>query len=134
MKLSQKINTSLLKFVLAIGFGFFLFSLPATVQAASNGNGDNCKNTTSAAALENCIRNNKITKDLNYIINFLSAGVGIVIVGMLLVGGIQYMVAGANPQALTAAKARISNALIALLAFIFTFAFLQWLVPGGIFG
>ena len=134
MKLSKKINTTLIKFVLVVGFGFFLFSLPATVHAAGKGNSDNCNNTTSQAALENCIKNNKIIKDLNYIINFLSAGVAVVIVAMIIIGGIQYMTADPSAQSVQAAKARITNALLALIVFIFTFAFLQWLVPGGIFG
>lgn len=76
---------------------------------------------------------NPIVTDINQIVNFLSAGVGIVVTGVIIVGGIQYMTAGDNPQAITAAKKRITNALIALVAFLFMFAFLQWLVPGGVF-
>jgi hypothetical protein len=93
-----------------------------------------CDNTGTSAALQNCVKNNKITKDLEIIINVLSVGVGIVVVGMIIVGGIQYMAAGDNPNAVAAAKQRITNALIALVAFLLTFAFLQWLIPGGIFG
>lgn len=77
---------------------------------------------------------NPIVRDLNQIVNFLSAGVGIIVTGVIIVGGIQYMTAGDNPQAITAAKKRITNGLIALVAFLFMFAFLQWLVPGGVFG
>ena len=77
---------------------------------------------------------NPIIRDLESLINFLSIGVGVVVITVIIIGGIQYMTAGGNPQAVSAAKSRIINALIALVAFIFTFAFLQWLVPGGIFG
>jgi len=81
-----------------------------------------------------CIRNNPIVKDINGLVNFLSIGVGIVVTAMIIVGGIQYMAAGDNPNAVTAAKQRITNALIALAVFLVAFAFLQWLIPGGVFG
>lgn len=67
------------------------------------------------------------------IINFLSYGIGIVVVGMIIVGGIQYATSGGVPQKIEAARRRITNALIALVLYIFMFAILQWLVPGGIF-
>jgi hypothetical protein len=63
----------------------------------------------------------------------LATIVGIVIVIMIAVGGIQYTAARDDPQAVNVAKQRIQNAIFALLFYIFGFAFLQWLVPGGIF-
>jgi predicted small integral membrane protein len=74
-----------------------------------------------------------IVKDLNDIIKFLSAGVGVIVTGAIIVGGIQYMTAGDNPSAVAEAKKRITNALIALVVFFFMFMFLQWLIPGGVF-
>ena len=79
------------------------------------------------------LSSNPIVKDITVIVNFLSAGIGIVIVGMIILGGIQYAMAGDSPDAVSKAKQRITNALIALFAFLFLFAFVQWLVPGGIF-
>lgn len=67
------------------------------------------------------------------ITNILSALVGIVIVLAITVAGIQYSMAGGDPQKVTAAKHRIRSALVALLLYIFMFAFLQWIVPGGMF-
>lgn len=81
-----------------------------------------------------------LTKDncgiVKYIITFidvLSGLVGIIVTIMIVVGGIQYSASRDNPQATAAAKARITNAVIALIFFLFTFAFLQWVVPGGAF-
>jgi hypothetical protein len=74
-----------------------------------------------------------IDKYINPLINFLSALVGMVVVIMLIIGGIQYSSAGGDPAKVTAAKGKIMNALIALLAFFFLYAGIQWLVPGGIF-
>lgn len=82
--------------------------------------------------LEKCLKGNPIINDLKTVVNILSAGVGVVIVGAIIVGGIQYVMAGNNPNAVSAAKQRIANALIALFAFIFIYAFLNWLLPGGV--
>jgi hypothetical protein len=95
-------------------------------QCAPFGNG--CNGNTA----QTCLKNNTIVKDINTIVNFLSALIGIVVIGVIILGGIQYTLAGDNASATGAAKQRIINGLIALVAFIFTFAFLQWLIPGGI--
>ncbi len=106
----------------------------SSASTSTSSSSDACDNTTTTSALKNCVQQNKITKDLQVAVNFLSAGVGIVVIGLIIVGGIQYSIAGDNPQATTAAKERITNALIALVAFLFIFAFIQWLIPGGLFG
>jgi hypothetical protein len=67
------------------------------------------------------------------VINVLSAIVGIVVVIMIVLGGIQYISARDNPQAVAGARERIINALLALVFYLGITAFLQWLVPGGIF-
>jgi hypothetical protein len=79
------------------------------------------------------LKTNPIVNDINLVINFLGALAGVVIVGAIIVGGIRYMTAGDNAQAVGAAKQRIINALIALFAYLLAFGFLQWLVPGGVF-
>lgn len=85
-----------------------------------------CKDT--ALSKENC----GIIYYLVLLINVLSGLVGIVIVIMITIGGIQYSTARDNPQAAVAAKGRITNAVMALVFFLFTYAFLQWIVPGGV--
>lgn len=76
---------------------------------------------------------NLIDKYLNPAINLLSAAAGMAIVIMIIVGGIQYASAGGDPGKVAAAKGRIINALVAIVAFFFLYAVLQWLVPGGLF-
>jgi hypothetical protein len=65
-------------------------------------------------------------------INILSSLVGVVVVIMIAIGGIQYSVSRDNPQAVQAAKSRIMNAILALVAYMFMYGFLQWIVPGGV--
>ena len=82
-----------------------------------------------------CLKRGKSSKIMDFIlmvIRFLAALVGIVAVIMLIVGGIQYMTANGNPQAVADAKKKITNVLIGVVAFVFLWAFFEWLIPGGI--
>jgi F0F1-type ATP synthase membrane subunit c/vacuolar-type H+-ATPase subunit K len=79
-----------------------------------------------------CLNANPIIKYIRTIVNFLSAGVGIVITGSIIYAGIQYGYAGNNSTTISAAKKRIQDTLIALLAFFFIYAFLNWIIPGGL--
>lgn len=83
--------------------------------------------------LKNCLQKNVIVRDLNMIVNFLSALVGIVVIGTIIYGGIQYSLAGDNAQLTGAAKQRIINGFTAFFFFLLIYAFLQWVVPGGVF-
>ncbi len=79
------------------------------------------------------LQNNPLVHRIQLIVNFLSAGVAIVVVISIIWAGIQYTMAGNQPQVIAAARNRIINAIFALIAFLLTWAFLQWLIPGGIF-
>ena len=70
---------------------------------------------------------------LNPIINALGIIVVIAVVISIVIGGIQYTTSADQPGAVSAARQRIINAVLALLAFTFLWSFLQWIVPGGIF-
>lgn len=65
-------------------------------------------------------------------IKVLVALVGIVVAISITVAAIMYGSAGSDPGKVAAAKKRFASAVLALLAYLFTFAFLQWLLPGGI--
>lgn len=93
---------------------------------------------TSREDLQNCrgaacVNDNPITKIIIFIINVLSALIGVVVVGVIVMAGIQYSSSGGSPQATAQAKKRILNAIIALIVYFFLFAILQWLIPGGLF-
>jgi len=75
----------------------------------------------------------KIVDHLLTFINVLSGLVGITAVIMLVVWGIQYTVSRDNPQMVASARLRILNTVLAVVFYLFIYAFLQWLVPGGIF-
>jgi len=85
--------------------------------------GGNC------SSVSNC---DLIQKYINPLVNLLAALVGVAVVISIVVGGIQYSNSGGDPQAVSAAKNRIRNAIIALLTFIFLYALLNFLIPGGL--
>jgi len=99
----------------------------------------NCKYTTNSSGtvdqslVQKCLNQSPVVHDIQVIVDWLSAGVGLIVTIVIVLGGVQYTLAGDNATALQAARKRIINGLIALVAFIFAFAFLEWLIPGGVF-
>lgn len=130
MYLRQKPKIMLKSLAVAAAAMIFILLTPAISQAASTSG--SCKNA-SPSGLSRCLQQSPIVERMQQIVNFLSAIAGIVIVGTLMVGGIQYIIAGDNPQEVTKARQRIINGLIALAALLLLFAFLQWIIPGGVF-
>lgn len=63
---------------------------------------------------------------------FLSAGVGVVVILMIMIGGIQYITSDGSPQSIAKAKKKIINGILALIIFALMYAFLNFIIPGGI--
>jgi len=89
--------------------------------------------TPTSQQVNSKLQENPIIKDLNILINFMTGVVGIVVVGTIIAGGIEYSMAGNNPQKVTNARKRIANGILAMFVFLLMWAFVNWLVPGGIF-
>lgn len=69
--------------------------------------------------------------DLSFaFIRFLSNGVGLVIIASLIWGGIQYTISRGDPQGTAAAVNRFQAVFVALLIYIFSYAILNYLIPG----
>ncbi|HSX30398.1 MAG TPA: pilin [Candidatus Saccharimonadales bacterium] len=94
---------------------------PATDPALTGG---------SCASVAHC---DLIIHYVNPIINLLAALVGIAVVASIIIGGVQYGSSAGDPQKVSAAKARIRNAIIALLTFFFLYGLLNFLLPSGLF-
>ena len=144
MRSFKKYKALLIVSLIFTGFGV---AMPAAVSAAP------LAPTTFAAACEDVTPQNS-TKQLeqarekgqkenfglrciteryvNPAIALMSGIAGVAVVISIVLGGIQYSAAGGDPGKVAAARNRISKAIIALLAFLFLFAFLNWLLPGGI--
>ncbi len=76
---------------------------------------------------------NPIIKWIEFFINVLS--VTILAGGSVMIAwaGIQYMSARDNAQSVQAAKEKIWNVIFGLFAYFFLYAFIQWIIPGGVF-
>lgn len=70
---------------------------------------------------------------LNPAIIVLTSLVGIAAVLSIIFAGIQYSSSADDPGMVTKAKQRIFNTILGLVAYIFLLAFLNYLIPGGIF-
>ena len=116
-----------LTFSVAFGETIYAQGLAIPSEQTPEQFNQNCTDETT------CTQNNPIVQWINFFINLFSV---VILVGasiMIAVAGIQYSSARDNPQGVQAAKQKIWNVLIGLLAFFFFYAFMQWLIPGGVF-
>ena len=68
-----------------------------------------------------------------YFTNFFFAGVGVVSIIGIIIGGVVYITAGGDASKTKQGITYITNAVIALVVFIFLFMLLNFMVPGGFF-
>lgn len=80
----------------------------------------------------NSSTNDIFTRILIPLINFMSAAVGVILVVSLIIAGIQYMTSSGDPSGIKAARDRIVAVVWSFLIYIFAFAILQYLIPGGL--
>lgn len=74
-----------------------------------------------------------VKKYITPTITVLAAIFGTVAAISIILGGINFTTSEGDPQKAARAKSRITNTIIATVAFLFLYAFLQFLIPGGIF-
>jgi hypothetical protein len=94
--------------------------------------------SVSAASLKVCTSagdacSKFVNKYIAPIIVLLTVLVGVFAVISIIVAAIQYSSAGDDPSAVGKAKNRIFKTVLGLFGYIFLFAFLNFLVPGGLF-
>ena len=75
----------------------------------------------------------KIEDILNMILLVVTTGVGIAAVGVIVYAGVLYITARDNAGQVSKAKTMIMNTVIGVVAYILMWAFLQWIIPGGVF-
>lgn len=140
----NKINTLLISIVVLVSFcATVSFVSPAHTYAAGGCIQSknplaipDCKNDYSCTPGdgEKCLENNPIIVWLNFFINVFAAVIGVGAVAMLIFAGVQYTTSADKPDQVEAAKKKIGAVVLGLAAFIFLYAFLNWLIPGGVIG
>jgi hypothetical protein len=95
--------------------------------------GSDCSATPTGSG-QNCDEKHcdLVSLYVNPLIRLLSILVGLVVAGSLVMGGVQYAASSGDSQKISAAKSRISNSLLAFVAYAFLYAFLNFLIPGGL--
>lgn len=140
MNIKQKIkNTILITGVLVVGLIAFM---PSTVSAVTTGVAGNngCAVDTEIIKCDNVdvtkggTTNNGIWSLLLTAINILSFGVGIAAVAGIVYGSILYTSAGGNSEQTKKAIEFIRNVIIGIVAYAIMFSFLNFIIPGGLFG
>ena len=76
--------------------------------------------------------NTDISDLLNIVLVILTTGVGIAATVAFVVAGVLYMSAAGSAEQVKKAKNMIFNTVIGLLAYLLMWAFLSWLIPGGV--
>jgi hypothetical protein len=143
--LKQKFAIFLGLFVAMFGLALFSASPVFALNDPAPNNGDtpkysveDCKSgnadpTLCAPKCQNSSDCNITKKYINPFINKFLAPLALlsVIIGIIW-GSIEYSTAAGDPKKVAIAKGKIQKALTALVAFMFLWAFLQWLLPGGL--
>ena len=104
-------------------------------KSDSNSNSDSKKNkdTTPADAKTAILPSDwKIEDILNMVLVVVTTGVGIAAVGSIVFAGVLYITARDNAAQVSKAKTMITNTIIGIIAYILMWAFLEWIIPGGI--
>ena len=129
--MKHKIKSFLLALSLTT-FGFL--AVPATVSAA------NCTaDQINTSFFGGCVNKkgagtqNPVFIALLTIFNFLAVGIGIIVTGGIIYGGILITTGSGDAAKTKQGTTIIINSVIGLLCFLFMFAIINFIVPGGLF-
>lgn len=107
------------------------FTAPISVFAGTTCGGGAGQPTVKTTIDLGCqAKGNPIMDMLFAIVRVLSDGVGLVIIGSIIWGGIQYSSSRGDPQSSAKAISRLQATVIALIIYIFGYAILNYLIPG----
>jgi hypothetical protein len=130
-KIQTRLATILTVFTLA--FGAAVMTAPLTYAATCT---DSDGQTVETSVLD-CPSGKDgraiIWQLLEMAVNFLAAGVGIVVIAGIVFGAITYATAAGSADQAKKGITFVTNAVIGLLLFIFMYAIINFLIPGGLF-
>lgn len=93
---------------------------------------DGCPKATNLIPCST-VGGNSIWGLLTVVVNFLAAGVGLAVVAGIIYGAVLYSAAGGSAEQAKKGIGYIRNAIIAALLFVFMYAIIQFIIPGGLF-
>lgn len=93
---------------------------------------DPALSSNKCATIEDQSKCDLISNYIQPLVDFMAALAGVAVVISIVIGGIQYSSSAGDSAKASAAKNRIRNSLVALVAFGLLYALLQFLLPGGL--
>ena len=127
----MKIKQTIL--ILALIFGISGLLVSRTVYADCGGVETTVINCEQSGGDGKDVKNTGIWGILLIAINILTAGIGVAAIGGIVYGSILYASAGGGPEQVKKAKEIIVNVVIGLVAYALMYAFLNFIIPGGLF-
>lgn len=129
MNIKQTVKVFLLGAVLSLG----VVSLASTAAFAACGGAEtaiiNCTENSQGGGAENT----GIWFVLKFTIQLLTGLVAVAALGGLVYGAMLYTSAGPNVEQVKKARGIFTNVVIGIIAYALMFAFLNFLIPGGVF-
>ncbi len=119
--------------IVALSLGFIGLLQSDIVLAAKCGGVDTTIIDCPQDGTGTDVSNNGIWGILITIINIMSAGIGVTAVGGVVYGSIMYASGEGNAEKTKKARMIIFNVLIGLLMYAVMYAFLNYMIPGGMF-
>lgn len=127
--MKQKLRTLLLLTPLLAGsLSFGAFAQPASALECAILPSSICKQAEESKD----VKKTGTMVLLVWVLNILTAGVGIAAVGTLVYAGILYSSAGGSSEQISKAKKLITDVVIGIVVFALMYFALQWLLPGAI--
>lgn len=122
----MKIKQTIILAVLSIGLMSFLttsLSFAAVVEK--------CPDGRDKPAIISC--ETDVNDLLLLVINILTAGIGVAAVAGVVYGSVLYTSASGNAEQVKKARSMITNVVIGIVAYALMYAFLNFIIPGGLF-
>ncbi|HZJ34634.1 MAG TPA: hypothetical protein VFD55_01300 [Candidatus Angelobacter sp.] len=126
----MKIKQTILVFALLLGIGSFLFVPTASAEICNPGTDYEYETSVIPCSTDG---RSGIDGLLKLVINILTAGIGIAAVGGIVYGSILYASAADSSEQVKKAISIIFNVVVGLLAYALMYAFLNFIIPGGLF-
>lgn len=126
----KRYNLKKILVVFAVALAVFFAGLAVSNKQVALAEGNN----QDYAILKPPAGENGISYLLRMAIRILTGLVAVLAVVSIVYAGVQYASAGDSPEKVKAAKDRITQTVIGVLLYIFMFAILEFLIPGGVLG
>jgi hypothetical protein len=129
----MKIKQTVLILVSLLGLGSMLVAVPIVSAATCGGVKTSLISCPSEPSKTTDPQKTAIWSLLLVAINILTAAVGVAAVGGVIAASVMYMSAGGSPERTKKANIYLSNTILGIVVYAAMYAFLNFIIPGGLF-